>query len=93
MSELVRALLVAVMAVAASLTVLTHSAQIGGMPFSIYALIGTCAAIIVATFVLWGEISKHVLLALAKQRTAVLGLGAICMRLDGHLSQSGIISP
>jgi len=86
---LVRALLVAVMAVAASLTVLTHSAQIGGIPFSIYALIGTCAAIIVATFVLWGEISKPVLLAAIKQRTAVLlllacGLMGTCLSLVSY---------
>lgn len=62
------------MAAAASLTVLTHSAQIGGMSFSIYALVGTCAAIIVTTFVLWCEIPKHALSVLAKQRTATLGL-------------------
>jgi hypothetical protein len=49
------------MSVAASLTVLTHIAQISGMSFHAYAITGVCLAIVTASLVLWSQLSKQIL--------------------------------
>ena len=58
---LVRIFLVLIMSVAASLTVLTHIAQITGISFRVYAIIGTCITIIVTGCILWRELSKQII--------------------------------
>jgi len=65
--------------VAASLTVLTHISQICGIPFYLYAIIGTFTSIIVIFLVLWNEISKEVLAAAISQRPVVLALLTCCL--------------
>ncbi len=61
LSELVRMFLVLIMSVAAALTVLTHIAQITGISFRVYAIIGTCITIIVTGCILWRELSKQII--------------------------------
>jgi hypothetical protein len=77
--DFVKIFLVLIVSVAAVLTVLTHIAQISGMPFSTYAIIGTCVAVIVAGYVLWREFSKQALVAVTAHRMQALSLLACCM--------------
>lgn len=65
LTDLVRIFLVLIMSVAASLTVLTHIAQITGISFRVYAIIGTCITIIVSGCILWRELSKQVIKTVA----------------------------
>jgi len=85
LSDLVRAVVLAIMAGAAVLTVLTSIAQICGMRFSTYAIIGAAAAIVVAALVLWSEISRRFLrVVTARPGAAAALLG--CSLLGGVLA-------
>lgn len=70
--NLVRLLLILIVSIVAAMTVVTHVAQITGVPFSTYAVIGICVSATVAALVLWGEGSKHLFLAVTMQRGTVL---------------------
>jgi len=52
LAELVRVFLVLIMAMSASLTIITHASQICGISFSLYTIIDAFVAIIVAGLVL-----------------------------------------
>jgi hypothetical protein len=77
--KFVKTFLVTIMSVAAVLTVITHISQICGIPYYLYAIIGTCASIIVIFLVLWNEISKEVFAAAISQRPVVLALLTCCL--------------
>jgi len=82
--DLVKIFLVLVMSVAASLTVLTHIAQISGMRFRVYAITGVCVAIVTAGLVLWRELSKQILKVVTAHPMSVLAL-LVCSVLGGLL--------
>ncbi len=77
--NLVRTFLVLIVSVAAALTVITHISQICGIPFFLYAIIGTCTSIIIIFLVLYSEISKEVLAAVASERPVTLALFTCCL--------------
>lgn len=79
MSEPVRGVFILVMGVLASLTVLTHFAQIVGMRFSTYAVAGIFVNVIIVTLVLRSYLSKHIFGAVARERPAALVLLTCCL--------------
>jgi len=84
LSDLVRMFLVLIMSVAASLTVLTHIAQITGISFRVYAIIGTCITIIVTGCILWRTLSKQIMRAVTAHPGPALAL-FVCSGLCGLL--------
>ena len=74
-----RAFFLLIMAVAASLTVVTHIAQVSGMAFSTYAIIGVCVAMLTAVAVLWSEISKDIFRAIASRPMVASSLLMCCL--------------
>ncbi len=78
--KLVRLLLILVVSIGAAMTVVTHVAQISGVSFSAYAVIGICVSATVATLVLWSGASKHLFLAVTMRNgTALVVLACALM--------------
>lgn len=77
--NLVKTFLITIMSVAAALTVITHISQICGIPFYLYAIIGSCASILVIFLVLRNEFSKELLGAVASHPATAFALLACCL--------------
>jgi hypothetical protein len=77
--KLVKLLLVTIVCVAAALTVITHISQICGIPFYLYAIIGTCFSVIVIFLVLRNNIPKEKFAVLFSQQPVVLALLLCCL--------------
>ncbi len=74
LANLVRLLLILVVSIGAALTVVTHIAQIGGMSFYLYCIVGTCVAVVAPVLILRGEVSRDVFLTVRKAPSPALWL-------------------
>ncbi|MFA5251050.1 MAG: hypothetical protein WC454_00490 [Phycisphaerae bacterium] len=85
LADLVRVILVLTFAVMASLTVLTHIAQIIGLPFFLYAVIGLFVSVIAAIAVLLNEPLKKFFPLVKANKSACMVL-VLCSVIAGFFS-------
>jgi hypothetical protein len=85
LADLVGVLLVLIFAVMACLTVLTHIAQIIGLPFFLYAVIGLFVSIIAITAVLLNEPLKKLFPLVKTNKSACMVL-VLCSVIAGFFS-------
>lgn len=83
LSSLIRALFVAAVSVMASMTVVTHVAQICGVRFSIYAVVGACVSIVAAIAAVWKERAAFKPSLITSQPKVVFVLVVICLLACG----------